>query len=281
MPNSNDVSFLLNSVSVNYLNNNISFAEGVNVMTDYLKSFNLVTSEGADKPILFFNDWSYKNRDLSKATILNDPITGIVDNRQYLMFNWLLPVESADVNLTINDTETDLFLNNGINGYSYVKNLNDTIYECGTDLVFNVDDSSIKYTIDNTEKDYVLYYVNASGGWDSLLIEGNSKQTDSIESLNYRKRTINTSLEFDNTKYLNIITPTWTLYTDYLTDEQAAKMFNLLESTCVYLHNLKDNVIIPVIITDNVCEYKTYTNQGKNKFYYTISVEASKNKYRK
>lgn len=56
-------------------------------------------------------------------------------------------------------------------------------------------------------------------------------------------------------------------------------MYNLLESTQVYLHH-KGDAVVPVIIKNSECEYKTYTNQGKQKFYYTIDVEASKNKYR-
>lgn len=78
---------------------------------------------------------------------------------------------------------------------------------------------------------------------------------------------------------MNEITSSWTLYTDDMSD--GSKMYHLLESTDVYLHNLKNDEIIPVVITDTNCEYKTYSNQGNKRFNYTINVEESKYKYRK
>ena len=60
-----------------------------------------------------------------------------------------------------------------------------------------------------------------------------------------------------------------------------SKMYHLLESTQVYLHNLETDEIIPVVITDTSCVYKTYSNQGNTRFYYTINVEASNYKIRK
>lgn len=181
----------------------------------------------------------------------------------------------------------DISLNSGINGYTYTEDLSNKLWPCGSYLIVgfveggNISDRQIRYDIDTTSKDYVLYYTNSAGGWDSLLVEGNVRKNDEIKSETYTRKVLNTSQEFARNKYLNTITSSWVLYTGYLNDIQASKMFNLIESTKVYLHNLKDNTITPVLITDTNCEYKTYTNQGKNKFYYTINVEASQDTYRK
>ena len=126
--------------------------------------------------------------------------------------------------------------------------------------------------------DYVLYYSNAYGGWDSLLCNGTSKKTDNIEHLNYRRKSRNQS-EFSKVNYQNNITPTWSLNTGITID--GSKMFHLLESTMVYLHNLETNEIIPVVITNSSCEYLTYTNNGKKPYYYNITVEESNQKLRK
>lgn len=239
----------------------------------------------------FFNDWSYKDRDLTKGTMLSDPITGLVDPRQYLVASWILPTGTGVVNrfFYIDGTSTaiDISLNSGINGYTYTEDLSNKLWPCGSYLIVgfvedgNISDRQIRYDIDTTGKDYVLYYTNSAGGWDSLLVEGNVRKTDEIKSETYTRKVLNTSQEFARNKYLNTITSSWVLYTGYLNDIQASKMFNLIESTKVYLHNLKDNTITPVLITDTNCEYKTYTNQGKNKFYYTINVETSQDTYRK
>lgn len=292
-PDADRVEFLLNSVTENYLSNGISFPTtlSTSIMPNYLKNFTLVTSTGNEKPIIFFNDWSYKDTDLTSGYFLSDPITGLIDPRQYVMTSWLLPTGEGIVNRFYYkdgiQTATDVTLKSGINGYTFVENITNLQLGCGDYIIMEfvvsgtISQKQIKYTIDNTGKDYVLYYVNAAGGWDSLLIEGNVKKTDEFESESYIKRVLRPSTEFARNKYLNTITSSWTLYTGYLNDEQASKMYNLLESTQVYLHNLKDNTITPVLITDTSCEYKTYTNQGKNKFYYTINVESSQDNYRK
>ena len=78
--------FLLNNVAENYLSNGIIFNTSKTIISpEYLKPFTLITSSGNEKPITFFNDWSYKDRDLTKGTMLSDPITGLVDPRQYLV----------------------------------------------------------------------------------------------------------------------------------------------------------------------------------------------------
>ena len=130
-----------------------------------------------------------------------------------------------------------------------------------------------KYVYKSTDKNYALYYVNAYGGWDSLAIRGNITQTDNMQSQTYKNKTNG------KVKYLNTITPTWQLYTDDMND--GSKMHHLLESTEVYLHNLETDEIVPVVITDSNCVYKTYANQGNKRFHYTINVEASNYKIRK
>lgn len=291
-PETDRVEFLLNNVAENYLSNGIIFNTSKTIISpEYLKPFTLITSSGNEKPITFFNDWSYKDRDLTKGTMLSDPITGLVDPRQYLVASWILPTGTGVINrfFYVDGTSIamDISLNSGINGYTYTEDLSNKLWPCGSYLIVgfvedgNISDRQIRYDIDTTGKDYVLYYTNSAGGWDSLLVEGNVRKTDEIKSETYTRKVLNTSQEFARNKYLNTITSSWILYTGYLNDIQAFKMFNLIESTKVYLHNLKDNTITPVLITDTNCEYKTYTNQGKNKFYYTINVEASQDTYRK
>lgn len=291
-PETDRVEFLLNNVAENYLSNGIIFNTSKTIISpEYLKPFTLITSSGNEKPITFFNDWSYKDRDLTKGTMLSDPITGLVDPRQYLVSSWILPTGTGVINrfFYIDGVQSamDISLNSGINGYTYTEDLSNKLWPCGSYLIVgfveggNISDRQIRYDIDTTGKDYVLYYTNSAGGWDSLLVEGNVKKNDEIKSETYTRKVLNTSQEFARNKYLNTITSSWVLYTGYLNDIQASKMFNLIESTKVYLHNLKDNTITPVLITDTNCEYKTYTNQGKNKFYYTINVEASQDTYRK
>lgn len=61
---------------------------------------------------------------------------------------------------------------------------------------------------------------------------------------------------------------------------EGEKMFNLLESNYVYLHNLKTNEIVPVIIKNSNCDYLNNYN-NKRPYTYDIQVEEAFNKFRK
>ena len=156
-----------------------------------------------------------------------------------------------------------------------MKNLRN--YNVGSEITVNGADGTIR-RFKVTDADYVLYYANAFGGWDSLLCNSSSKKTDNIESLNYRKKSSSMS-EFSKIDYQKTITPSWSLNTGII--QNGEKMYHLLESTKVYLHNLNTNEIIPVVITNSTCDYLNYTNNSKQPVKYTITVEESNQKTRK
>lgn len=265
----------------NYLSNHIKFDTGISTMDDYCKEFKMVTSTGKTTTYIFYNDWSYRPTSIktNKHLILNDPINGKVDSRQYFFLNVLNIGSTAAVTIKVNGGAYPGIPLTGNKAFSFVRQFT---APCGAHIDIGTTDNteSLQYTFDS--KDYCLYYVNAYGGWDSLLIDGNVKRTDQITSSEkYVKKAKANSLEFGKTKYLNTIVPSWTLYTGHMTDEEASRMHHLLESTEVYLHNLNDDTITPVLITDTNCEYKTYSNNGKKLPAYTINVEASQEQYRK
>ena len=80
---------------------------------------------------------------------------------------------------------------------------------------------------------------------------------------------------------MNVITSNFVLYTDYFNDDEQSRFHHLLESTEVYLHNLNTNEILPVNITNSSCDYTTFTNNGKKKWYNTINVEVAQERIRK
>ena len=92
-------------------------------------------------------------------------------------------------------------------------------------------------------------------------------------------------------EYANEIVKKYTLRTDLLTDEQAARMFHLVESTDVYLYDMQGLtpgsavtpalVMKPVVITNTSHEYKTYKGEGRKMVQYTIEVEYAQDRYRK
>ena len=146
----------------------------------------------------------------------------------------------------------------------------------------NVVTNSITHTNNGYCGDWALYYQNRYGGWDSLLIEGNVKRTDSMTQHKYSKAAKNTSIDFEDTVYTNDVDRRWQMYTGWMSDQEAAIFAdNVLQSTRVFAHNLVQNEIIPVVIVDSTAEHKTYRNQGHKKFNYVLNVKASQTNIRR
>lgn len=149
-------------------------------------------------------------------------------------------------------------------------------YFSGSTIVF---DGEVRYDT-SCCGDWALYYLNAKGGWDSFLIEGKVKRTDSLTRYEYGKGS-GTPLDFSRTQYMVESEAAYEMHTGWLTDAQAANLAkNLLPSIKVYAHNLNENKIFPVVITDSSVEWKTYKNE-KKLVAYTINVAASNKEYRR
>ena len=268
-PDSDEVVIELNDILSDTLRNNISFTNGLQEMDGYVKKFGVQNQETGGGSIIY----SYKAWKKPKWVLLNDHISNEVDPRQYVFVNYL----DAYDDLTLHKNGEQVGALGKICGCAYVIPRDEAV--CGEEVWYDVkvageDVLAVQnFIYKSTDKNYALYYLNNYGGWDSLAIRGNITQTDNIQSQTYKNKTNG------KVKYLNQITPTWSLNTDSMND--GSKMYHLLESTQVYLHNLETDEIIPVVITDTSCVYKTYSNQGNTRFYYTINVEASNYKIRK
>lgn len=135
-----------------------------------------------------------------------------------------------------------------------------------------VEKSSVYKVVDSCH-DYALYYRNAYGGVDLLLIEGNHAESD-----NLTRHT--REIEYDNNiisnrgkaNYVNEISKTMTLHTSWLTDEESSRMHHLFNSTEVYLFDIVNQKMIPVLLTNTTTEYKTYKGNGGKLVNYAIEV---------
>lgn len=146
-------------------------------------------------------------------------------------------------------------------------------------IIVNTPDKSTTLTSKNTCAKYAIYYLNPLGGWDQLLIEGKVVKTIKLENKSYKRKFDNNTNEFENKHYLKNLTTSYKLTTGYLTDAQAKLMPNLIETTKAYLCELDTNNYIPVLINNNSVDIKTYRNQGRKLFTYTIEVQESQNKF--
>ena len=125
---------------------------------------------------------------------------------------------------------------------------------------------------------YCLYYLNAKGGWDWLLIQGKA-----VESQNYNRSTIvrraSTDLIYEQLqrRETEVIQESLTrhleLHTHWLTDDEASRVWHLTSSPDVYVHNLETGIIHPAVLTGNSYTEKTYRKQGNKLVQYTIELD--------
>ena len=148
---------------------------------------------------------------------------------------------------------------------------------CGYRLTIN---SAVTYEMKYCG-DYGAYYSNSHGGWDCFLFEGKCKKKDTFQSYAIDRPFDNNTIEHETKTYLNDITEEYELNTGWLTDSQAENFAkNLIESTTIYLHDLADNRIFPVVITDTEAEYKKFSDDRKL-VNYTLQVKSSQKRIRR
>ena len=262
-PSNNTVEILVNDIASNFLKPmDWPTNDGFNVSEDYSKFFSLKTSTNIIRTYIFNNDWSYKENPL----YTNSPCN-IVDPRQLFIVSG-----DSGYKITYGDNTIQF-----TNLYTYRLDLSNITIPCGSKISVYKDNVIIKeYTVANG-KDYVLYYTNSVGGWDFITVKGNATRKDNVTSSLYERRPIRPSKEFGSIKYLNTITPSWSLNTGYI----KGNISELVSSLNVYLYDLNTKDLIPVNVTTTSAEYLNYTNNGKHFTNYTVEVEASQKNFRK
>lgn len=252
----------------------------------------------------FVMDYSY-DRDFDLAAMpLAHPVTGVVAPNQWLVVSFVDVDETEEV-------EFEIFYADGTSAYVSVPlaRYADFNNDFNNDFAVDAEDAatagyaglylgnyagavsvnatcgnvtSPTYTIrQDTCKRYALYYRNAYGGYDSLLLDG-AKRAE-----NYSRATIGRWADnsvagqrevFD---YRNDIEEAWTMRIGGLTDAQAERMPQVMGSTDAYLCDLNTDTLIPLNLTDAACEVKTYRNQGGKRIDYQITAKRAQKRERR
>lgn len=193
MPDESSIVYSVNDVVSNYLGNGLVFTEGIQQIPNYAKEF-YIRSTGANHYLKVYNSWAYEDTNYW----LSDPIDYRVSCKQWLPVSFLSTTYSKVIinHIPYNATAVD-------DGWTAMVNLSD--YNLGTQITVGGANETRHYKI--ADGDYVLYYANAFGGWDSLLCNATSRKSDNIETLSYKKKTYNRK-DFSKIDYQKNITPT-------------------------------------------------------------------------
>ncbi len=217
--------------------------------------------------VQFVADWS--NDYDHTVTALADPVNGRVSAAQALIFS-VLGTSGQTVGLTYQGGSTGSVSVTASGGPVQVISVPLSSY-VGLDTVSA---GGRTYKVVEGCHRYALAYVNAFGGWDTLLMEGRWSMEDGYDRRTMKQRYNNAAQSARGTvEYVNEVTRRWTLRTGWLTDAQSFRMHHVVGSTHVYLYDIEGAVLVPVVIADQACDYKTYKGNGGRLTQYAITAE--------
>ena len=237
----------------------------------------------------FLMDWSY-DPDRTTADRMSCPVDGGVSRNQYLLFTALnVPAISADLTFDDGTTQTvTIQLAHGADfdasfSRDFARSLQTagsgtavfmpSTYDSAARKVVAVTVNGEEYDVVDPCERYVLYYLNAFGGWDSLLVQGHTRRTDALE-----RSTVETA--YDNNGITNRgrrdyaigIERCYAFNTHILTDAQSERMHHLLESPDVYFHDLETGLIRPLVLTGSDCVFQDFRSNGARMSQYEIAA---------
>lgn len=299
------VSIKVNDIVADYLQRTIpTFYDEILPVTIYGATAKVKVGSTELAEETFFADWSYDRNYQQARDGLCFPIDGWISNNQHLLYSDLGSVDDITMHLTYQGPHPDFQPWTAPGHGSF-----------NSDFLIMADSEDITLDGDGTEGQprvfpihlwdysdlaevyiggytwkvwpgccrYVLHYINAFGGWDSFLIRGNFKQTDSVKRYNHKIPYNNRwdDQERGTDTYVAELTPKYVLHSGMLTENQASRMHHLLNSCCVYLEDMQEDKVLPVVLTNSSTEHKTWDNQGHRLIEYTIEAELAQERIRR
>lgn len=236
----------------------------------------------------FLWDWSYDYHYLASRDGFSFPVNPLIEGRQFLLMSVDTSAATISAVITFKDgtTETETIsihrtadFNDDYNDDFAIFDMAATTGTAVLDMSEYPDAVSVTingrtYPVDSSMcHNYVLYYVNAYGGWDSLLLMGRVSEKDNYSRVNQKVVYDNYYPEGRGTKNIvNEVEKTFTMQTGWVDELGASRMHHLLGSTMVYLHDLNTGDVLPVVLTNADCPYKTYGGEGNRLINYTIEA---------
>ena len=265
----------INKICQNYMTDHPDIFDGAVGYYHNFQKFKLKNEYGTLLHTYYFvGDWSYEELELGIKT---NPITPFLGAGQRLFFSALAQEQKGikwgmyytDGTPEYHNTE---YVTNELQTNVVVASRNKNV---GTfyfgDKMYSV--------VPKCQCKYVIYYMNPYGGFDWFAVTGRVSRKDTLQTYSISQNYNNTTTGFGKKRYLSTINVNYEVNTQWLTEEQSDRMWELIESNCVWLHNLTTDKIIPVVITDTEVEHKQKTN-SKRMLSYTINMEHSQTRER-
>ena len=290
-PNTDEIYITPNEIVSNYLAQEWTFGSAASLGNDLLVAVPTITADvtirtdaGEDINRSYTYDWSYYGATTPRVALA--PIdTNLTEDMYFPITDYQSSGTLQFYGLNDAGAVVGGFSLKGdsgaVNGLLYVEKF--AVYT--NTRVFYPDVAGAtqhRYKIIDGCSPYVLYYVNAFGCWEVLrLVSG--MESHSYERATFNKKHDPTSITKSRGKsnYHNAVTRQWQVGTDWLTDAGAQNISHLFGSTNVWLHDIDNGEIVPVIVTDTSSENKTFRNQGRQLVRYDINLQLAQDRLRR
>lgn len=265
-PGDAQVSWSINSIAADYLRPvwpgfpaAMNYPHQDNVQGTGAQRF-IVSYNGTSQELTFYNDWSY-----------SEPATAATYDQTVIIFpDYDVRIPLFQCFATPNWAPTP--------GARYLQRI---IRYVRVDGGGTFRDEYVDYRAVHTCYRYVLFFVNAYGGWSFIYLE-NLKALQDYDRKTAKRTIVNAGpSDREIVDYVNQVTQRWTAKTPYLTDAQAAKMWHVLGTVSAYLYDMDNDVLTAVNVTNGTAEEKTYRNQGAKRVRYDISLTLAQDRLRR
>jgi len=209
-----------------------------------------------------YRDWSYDPSRVPGTDIPVDPLLDIVHPGQYL------PIYSDNGTFNYSYTESDGSAHSG-----YLSHAGNWYFKILTSIpdLATITANGHTYRVADLCGGYVFYYINAYGGWDSLVVQGRTARGGDITR--YDKEVV-----YDNAQayargrftYVNDIVERYRCSVGPMNSAQSHKIGHLLCSPFVYLHDIDSGLVRPVTL--KATAYDIEDQRGRLHYY---DVEAT------
>lgn len=241
-----------------------------------------VYADGSNAVYEVVADYSYQNM----PEIPTAPIRLLLDRRQhFVLTSWDVSNTTNIYGMSSNGGYTRISYFNG----PQTKSLPLTSASAYSGLqIKKTGFTTLIYDIKDTCADYVLHYVNAFGGWDSLVMLGRCaiKEDYTRHSVGRMYRDVASAStsrgnEVGKVIIANEVSKKWTLRTGLLTDDESSRMFHLLGTPRAILEDLNTGELFPVVISNSSYEEQTFRGNGNRMAQYEINVELAQQHIRR
>ena len=275
----------------------ISLQYGGKYVNGFVRTFSVVYYASGTwteaEAVTFYADWSYDyDYTIPANAKVTDPVRLVLDQRQVFIQTTADDINNEQVaHIVHTDGTTQDVTSIGASGPGYyVLNLGNTSglgimrsLQFGSGPTFAVEQGC--------GPRWALHYLNAYGGWDSILLTGKALRTDVLT-----RHTLVT--DYDNSvrsargirDYAVEYEADWEMHTDWLTEDEASRMHHVLNTPLAYLQDLgavslgsyPPVFLQPVVLTNTDTPYKTRkTEDGRALIQYDILLRVAQQFVRK